>query len=95
MRPEVETGMLYADGIIDAASYGRQKVHVDAMHPALYNLQFPGFVQSCRDEGLKLHVWTVNEEAHMRMVCEQGAEAMITNYPDRGQRIVAEYSTKQ
>lgn len=64
---------------------------VDAMHPALYNLQYPGYLKDCRKQGLKVHVWTVNDELDMRMVCEAQVDAMITNYPDMGKKIAEEY----
>ena len=86
-----KTGMLYSDGIINPVSYGAYVVGADAMHPAIYNLQYPGYMGDCRKHGKRVHVWTVNKEEHMRMVCEQQVDAMITNYPDRGKEIAAEY----
>jgi len=44
-----------------------------------------------KKHGKRVHVWTVNEEQYMRMVCEMQVDAMITNYPDVGRRIAAEY----
>lgn len=92
INPEAQTGMLYADGIINPVSYGHYVVGADAVHPALYNLQFSGFMEECRHHDRKVHVWTVNEEAYMRMVCEQKVDAMITDYPDLGKQIAAEYT---
>ena len=86
-----KTGMLYSDGIINPVSYGAYVVGADAMHPAIYNLQYPGYMEDCRKHGKRVHVWTVNKEEHMRMVCELQVDAMITNYPDRGKEIAAEY----
>lgn len=91
LNKEAKTGMLYSDGIINPVSYGAYVVGADAMHPALYNLQYPGYMEDCRKHGKKVHVWTVNTEEHMRLVCEQQVDAMITNYPDRGRRVAAEY----
>lgn len=86
-----ETGMLYSDGIISPISYCSYVVGADALHPALYNLHYPNFIQDCKKAKKKLHVWTVNEEKYMRMLCENQVEAMITNYPDRGIEIAKEY----
>ena len=61
------------------------------MHPVLYNLQYPNYMEDCKKHGKRVHVWTVNEEQYMRMVCEMQVDAMITNYPDVGRRIAAEY----
>lgn len=92
LDPGAQTGMLYSDGIINPVSYGHYVAEADALHPALYNLQFPGFMEECRRHCRKVHVWTVNEESYMRMVCEQRVDAMITDYPDLGKQVAAEYS---
>lgn len=92
INPEAETGMLYSDGIINPVSYASYVVGADALHPALYNIQYEGFMEECRRQKKKVHVWTVNEEKYMRLVCAARADAMITNYPDRGKKIAEEYS---
>lgn len=92
LNPEAQTGMLYSDGIINPVSYGAYVVGVNAMHPALYNLQYDGYMKDCKKHNLRVHVWTVNEEQDMRSVCEKQVDAMITNYPDLGKKIAAEYS---
>lgn len=88
LQPNVQTGMLYADGIFEAPAYAREKLDVDALHPALYNLQYPDYLTECRKRGLKIHVWTVNEEEQMRACCRDGIDAIITNYPDVARKIV-------
>lgn len=90
LKPDAMVGFLYADGPIDMPEYG-QKHGVDALHPALYNLQYDGFVKECKEKNLKLHVWTVNEKEHMNMCCLMGVEAIITNYPDVAREIVDNY----
>lgn len=78
----VRTGMLYADGIVNALEYAKT-VGVDAMHPALYNLQYKGFLENCKKENIPIHVWTVNEEEDMENLVKQNIAAIITNYPDK------------
>ena len=90
--PEAVTGMLYQDGIIGAAAYAKNTVQADALHPAIYNVQYPGFFKECKKYGLKVHVWTDNEEAHMRLLCENEADAMITNDPKRAREVADEYA---
>lgn len=77
--------------MIAPVSYGAYVVGADALHPALHNMQYPGFMEECHKFGKKVHVWTVNEEEYMRMVCEKQVDAMITNYPDLGKMIAGEY----
>ena len=78
----VKTGLLYSDGWIDAASYGRYTARVDALHPALYHMQDKELIPSARSLGLALHVWTVDDEEYMEALVRQGGEASITNKPD-------------
>lgn len=87
LKPDAEVGFLYADGPIDMPSYG-VKHGVNALHPALYNLQYDGFVKECKEKGLKLNVWTVNERPYMEMCCQYGVNAIITNYPDIAKEVV-------
>lgn len=91
IKPDAKTGMLYADGIIDPVKYACDVVNADAMHPAGYNVLFPGFLEECAKRGRLLHVWTINEEKHMRQLCEAGADAIITNYPDLAKKVTEEY----
>lgn len=87
LEPNAQVGFLYADGTLDMPEYG-VKHGVNALHPALYNLQYEGFVQECKEKNLKLHVWTVNEKEHMMMCVKYGIDAIITNYPDVAKAIV-------
>lgn len=86
LDPLAKTGFLYADGTIDMPAYG-QTHGVDALHPALYNIQYPDFIQECRNRGLSVNVWTVNEEKHMKLCQETGVNAIITNYPKKALRL--------
>lgn len=79
--PGMPTGMLFEDGIVDAPAYGK-RLGVDALHPIYTHLQHPDFLRQCREEGLPLHVWTVNTKEGFRKMQKAGADAVITNYPD-------------
>lgn len=87
IHPAAKTGMLYCDGIYLPAEYA-QTLKADALHPALYHLQYPDLVKSAKKKNLKIHVWTVNEAADIRHMEELGVDAVITNYPDRAHKIV-------
>ena len=45
-------------------------------------MQYEGLVEACKENGVKLRVWTVNQESEMRELAETGVDAIITNYPD-------------
>ncbi len=87
-KPDAETGLLYSDNWIDVAPYARDTVKVDALHPALYHLQDAEYVKTAHQYGLETHVWTVNDEAYMRMCVQMGVEAIITNKPDLCRNVV-------
>lgn len=48
----------------------------------------PGLARLARRQGLDLHVWTVNEEEAMHRLIGVGATGIITDYPDRLQRVL-------
>lgn len=94
LDPEVPVGFLYMDGYIDMPEYAK-KYGVEALHPALYNLQYPDFIRKCKEYNILIRAWTVNEEQYMRLLCENGIEGMITNYPDLGLKIAKEYEERK
>ena len=70
----VQTGILFSDGWVNPA--------------AVYHLKYPQFMEEVKRAGLKMHVWTANKPEHIQLVKDAGAEAVITNYPDRALEIV-------
>ncbi len=86
--PEMKTGFLIGDIIVDAADYAK-KHNVQALHPALYHMQDEGLAERCRKNGLALHVWTVNEKEHIRKLGMAGIDAVITNYPDAAAEVLS------
>lgn len=81
ISPESKTGVLYADGIWNAAEYAKQ-LGADALHPAFYNLQYPHIVERAGELGMKVHVWTVDDDDQVMKCLNFGADVVITNYPD-------------
>ncbi len=81
LNPEAATGFLYMDGTLNMPEYGHEH-GVDALHPALYNIQYPNFMERAHELGLKVNTWTVNSRQYMKMACDMGVDAIITNYPD-------------
>lgn len=82
LDPEAKTGFLYADGTLNMPGYAAEK-QVNALHPAFYNLQYPGFMEDCAMYDIDVNVWTVNSEKDMLRCRELLVNAVITNYPDK------------
>ena len=89
--PELKTGALYADGIINAVDYVADVVRADALHPGWTKIFYPNYLEDCRRRNILVHVWTINNEKDMRRCCEMGLDAIITNYPDVARKVVDEY----
>ncbi len=87
LEPEAKTGFLYMDGPIDMPGYAA-KYGVNALHPALYNLQYPHFMEECLENGLDVNVWTVDADSYLRICAQMGVHAVITNYPEKARRIL-------
>ncbi|MBF1152463.1 MAG: glycerophosphodiester phosphodiesterase, partial [[Eubacterium] sulci] len=82
LRPEAKCGFLYADGTIGMPEYA--KLHgMEALHPALYNLQYEGFMKECKEKNIEVNVWTVDEEEYIKFCCMLGVDSIITNCPDK------------
>ena len=78
----VQTGILFSDGWVNPAMYAKN-LGINAVHPAVYHLKYPQFREEVKRAGLKMHVWTADKPEHIQLVKEAGAEAVITDYPDR------------
>ncbi len=93
LDPSIKVGFLYEDGYLNMPEYA-STYSVEALHPALYNLQYPNFIEDCIARNIKIRPWTVNEMNEMKLLCEYGVDAIITNYPDKGRKVVDEYERK-
>lgn len=86
LSPCADTAYLYSDVIIDVEKYACEN-KVYALHPAVYHLKMSDFLMRYKDAGMKVRVWTVNNEADMEEFITAGVDALITNYPDQAIRI--------
>ncbi len=86
LQPEAYVGFLYADGPIDCPLYVKSHGG-NALHPALYNIQYEGYLQQAAECALDINSWTINEEEHIKMAIKAHINAIITNYPDRAMKL--------
>ncbi len=93
LDPNAKTAFLYSDGTFDMPEYGRDH-QVNALHPAFYNLKYPEYMKKCKEYGLDVNVWTVNEEYIAKICLDHGVTTLITNYPDRMRKLVEEYESR-
>lgn len=88
MNPNIKCGFLIEKCIDNAGVYARE-CGVEYYHPNLAMLT-EEHVKNCSQNGIGINVWTVNEEEDLRRMKQWGVRTSITNYPDRGCRIVKE-----
>lgn len=79
LLPTARIAFLYSNGILDMADYA-VRYGAYAVHPSVKNTEYPGMVRECRERNIKVHVWTVNEEADFEKMRRLGVDAVITNY---------------
>ena len=89
LDPKAQVGFLFSGRNNGYGGVRGKARNVNALHPALYYLQYPGFVQQCKERGIKINTWTVNEPEYMKLCCEAGVDAIITNYPDLALEVAA------
>lgn len=81
LDPEIETGILYMEGLVDPWLYARH-VGADALHPLFYGVR-PEIVAGAHEAGLRVNAWTVDEPAQAKALIQAGVDGLITNHPDR------------
>lgn len=85
--PDAHVGLLYCDGTLHMAEYAKEN-QAEALHPSLNNMQYIDLIPDCKEMGIDLHVWTVNNKNDMERMVRLGVDAIITNYPDVAYEIV-------
>ena len=86
--PEVRCGLLYDATLVRPWAYA-VALGMDAIHPMFTEVVVPGGeCAAAHRAGIAVHTWTVNEEEHMRRVLAEGADILITNYPDKALKLL-------
>lgn len=85
--PAANIGLLLSDVTVEPWRYARE-FGAGALHPGLHLLQVPGWVDAAHEAGLAVHVWTVDEPAHLQLVAAAGVDVIITNRPDDARTVL-------
>jgi glycerophosphoryl diester phosphodiesterase len=59
-------------------------------HAGPLQLLTPRFIAEAHSRGLEVHAWTINDEAAMRRLIELKIDGIITDYPDRLLKLLAD-----
>ena len=86
--PRLPFGLLYEATMVESWTYAHN-LGADAIHPHFSELLVPGEVEAAHALGLKVNVYTVNDEKDIRDCLNAGADILIGNYPDRALKVRA------
>ncbi|NLP35454.1 MAG: glycerophosphodiester phosphodiesterase [Clostridiales bacterium] len=78
--PEIPCGVLTLKGGLGNAGYFANKYQLEYYHPDFRGLT-DELVQNCKEYGIKLNVWTVNNEEGLQKLYDWDCDGVITNYP--------------
>lgn len=85
-----QLGLLYAEVLHEpwryAIDFGAGAVH-PGMAAAAYT---PDLVAICHSLSIAVNVWTANDEAHIARLAALGVDVIMTDFPERAQRIVGD-----
>ncbi len=81
LSPDTAVGALYQNPVFRPANYAKAS-GFDAIHPHHFALKMPGAVKNCRELGVMINVWTVDDPDEIKRWCGAGVDAIITNVPE-------------
>lgn len=80
IAPEIPCGFLAGGSGIGNVGYFCESCGFAYYHPAFKTLN-ETVIENCRDHGVGINVWTVNDMAELEQLYEWGCEGVITNFP--------------
>ncbi len=84
------SGMLYSEILCDPWVYVGG-CGMGAIHPMFNNLQVPNLVKNCHDAGLKVNVWTVDDEVFINAALLLEVDVIMTNVPEKAVALRNQY----
>ncbi len=83
IAPSVPCGLLYEAVLVHPWEYAK-RLGMDAIHPHYAEvLLSSGECTAAHEAGIQVNTWTVNTPEDMDAVMRNGADIIITNYPDQ------------
>lgn len=86
ISPEAAIGLLYSGILAETGKYAAM-VGAKAVHPNFHSIDTE-VIKQCRQHGIMINTWTVNEEKDMERLAKAGIDGIITNYPDIASKVV-------
>jgi len=87
MEPRLKTGILYTAGLVEPWEYAK-RIGANAVHPLFYSL-VPPIIEGCRNNGIIMNAWTVDQPEYIKVLAANGVDGIITNVPDIALKITS------
>lgn len=84
---EIKIGLLYVSGLYEPEKYAK-RLGAEALHPYFYAVNNTEIINNIKKAGLMLNPYTVDEESYMKFFIDEGVDGIITNYPDKLNKIL-------
>lgn len=81
LAPSIRCGALLEHQGLGNPGYYCDKYHFECYHPGVKGLT-EDHVKNCKDHGIEINVWTVNDMSALEQLYEWGCDGVISNYPE-------------
>ena len=85
IEPHIKTGILYASALVNPWSYA-SGIGAAAIHP-YYITVLDFIIKGCKDYGILINPYTVDEPEQIRRLLSAGVDSIITNNVEEAVRI--------
>jgi len=89
MAPDIFTGILYGEILYNPWDYAKH-VGANAINPH-YLCVSGEIIKQSQENGIKVNVYTVNNEKDITKMIKEGVDIIITDYPERAISLVKKY----
>jgi len=89
INPNIKTAALVKN--MDDPLKLLQDIGADAINPSFESIMDLSVIQTLRDAGYDVYVWTVNDENTMISLINAGVSGIITDYPQRMFKVLEKY----
>jgi glycerophosphoryl diester phosphodiesterase len=86
LAPDISLGLIVNKSVKDNPFEAARRLAPKSIH-VQKDLATREFLAACWDEGLDVHVWTVNELRDMRTFAAMGVQGLISDFPEKFQKL--------
>ena len=86
LAPDVSLGLIFGKGVNTEPFEAARRLAAKSIH-VQKSLASREFLAAAWEEGLDVHVWTVNELREMRVFASMGVQGLISDFPEKFQKI--------